>query len=255
MTDTFAGYTSDRSLGAKSRRRAVMWAPVRPHLVRPKRGIVTFTFDDFPKSAVDHGAPVLDRAGLRGTFYACAGNVGTTGAYGPHFNAQDIIALEASGHEIGCHTVDHVDCARIDAETFKSNLARNADQLAAMGLKSVLRSFAYPYGEANFATKRALPASYSSGRGIFTGLNVGLADFAQLRAQRLYGEGAMGRALSLIAAARVTRGWAILFTHDVSNTPSAYGCTPGVLEELIAAAGDCDILPMREACAAILGSA
>lgn len=253
MTDLFAGYVFDRSLKAKVRRRLVQWIPARPHHIALQRPIVSFTFDDFPQSAATIGAPILEEAGVRGTFYACAQLAGTDGQYGRHFNADDIARLHLAGHEIGCHTFDHLDCAQAAVTAIASSLARNGQACAGFGVTTPLQSFAFPYGEAGFSAKRALPAHFTSARGIFGGLNHGLTDFAQLRAQKLYGEGSIERAMALIAEAKAKNGWAILFTHDVSETPSAFGTGPASLKALLAAAQGCDVLTVRDAAARIVG--
>jgi peptidoglycan/xylan/chitin deacetylase (PgdA/CDA1 family) len=253
MTDLFAGYVFDRSLKAKVRRRLVQWIPARPKRVSPQRPIVTFTFDDFPQSAATIGAPLLEEAGVRGTFYACAQLAGTEGAYGRHFDADDIARLQTAGHEIGCHSFEHLDCAQADVQAITSSLSRNGQACESFGVDQPLESFAFPYGEAGFAAKRALPAHITSARGIFGGLNHGLADFAQLRAQKLYGEGSIERALALIGEAKAKNGWAILFTHDVSESPSAFGTSPASLKRLLAAAHGCDVLTMRDAVAHLEG--
>ena len=42
--------------------------------------IVSFTFDDFPRTAATAGAAILESFGARGTFYTAAGLMNTTSA-------------------------------------------------------------------------------------------------------------------------------------------------------------------------------
>ena len=69
MTDTvdvsLSGYSPDRSLMAKIRRRMIQLIGVEPVPRSPSRAIVTFTFDDFPKSAADTGAAIVESGGGR----------------------------------------------------------------------------------------------------------------------------------------------------------------------------------------------
>ena len=48
-------------------------------------------------------------------------------------------------------------------------------------------------------------------------------------------------------------GWLILFTHDVSEQPSPYGCTPAMLAEALARIVDAgiEILPVKHAMAEV----
>jgi hypothetical protein len=52
-----------------------------------------------------------------------------------------------------------------------------------------------------------------------------------------------------------SNGWLILFTHDVSENPSRFGSTPGMLDWALerVAKARIDVLPMREALPIALG--
>ncbi|HTM76826.1 MAG TPA: xylanase, partial [Devosia sp.] len=54
-------------LGAS--RRLARTVPFRPFRLQLDRPVVSFSFDDFPLSAAEHAAPLLEAAGARGTFY------------------------------------------------------------------------------------------------------------------------------------------------------------------------------------------
>ena len=64
--------------------------------------LVSFTFDDAPASSCREGAAILEAYGMRGTYYVCAGGCGAASPSGPLASADDIGALLARGHEIGC---------------------------------------------------------------------------------------------------------------------------------------------------------
>ena len=64
MSDLFAnGYTPDRSFPARIRRRLTQWRVAAPLARSPKRPMVTFSFDDFPKSAATNGASIIESVG------------------------------------------------------------------------------------------------------------------------------------------------------------------------------------------------
>ena len=50
--------------------------PNRPRSTWPG-GVVSFTFDDFPRSAWSNGGAVLEEYDVRGTYYAAMGLAGT----------------------------------------------------------------------------------------------------------------------------------------------------------------------------------
>ena len=251
---TGAPYTPQRGLGAMLARRRVQNHAARPAMLRPARPLISFTFDDFPKSAARTGAALLDHVGGRGTFYASAAFAGQITHTGEMFDANDVKRLLADGHEIGCHTYTHLDCARAAPGDVFADMVRNAVALGEMGMEDRLVSFAYPYGETTVALKSQLPSRFTSARGITPGLASGRADLAQLRANAMYGPGALRRCLAVLEAARRRNGWVIFFTHDVSSRPSPWGTPSGLLERLCGAAftGGIDILPVREALARVL---
>ena len=93
------------------------------------------------------------------------------------------------------------------------------------------KTLAYPYGETTPALKTALPPRYRTARGIMPGLNVGRIDLAHLRAFPLYGE-SLKSARRLLKPAARRRAWMVVFTHDVTETPSPWGTTPEQLENV-----------------------
>ena len=90
-----------------------------------------------------------------------------------------------------------------------------------------LVSYAYPYGKASLRTKKVMAPRFTSIRGVHPGLNKGRVDLAQLNAisleMRCWDQDAIEAA---IARVRHEHGWAVFYTHDVSETPSEYGSTP-----------------------------
>jgi peptidoglycan/xylan/chitin deacetylase (PgdA/CDA1 family) len=170
------------------------------------------------------------------------------------FDAADVIALVEAGHEIGCATYGGLNGGRVTADAMLADMVRNADALAAMGLDRRLVSFAYPRGESTGALKDQLPTRFTSGRGAQPGLASGKADLAQLRANALFGPGALKRCLAVLEDARRRQGWAIFFAQDVSARPGPWGAPTGLLERLCGAAftGGMRIAPVADALAAIL---
>ncbi len=225
-------YSPPRDIARKVGRRMTQWRAARPARLRFAEPILSITFDDFPVSAARDGARILEAHGARGTYYAAAGLANTDGPSGRNFAPADIARLAAAGHEIGCHTADHADCAQRDVFDTLRDLAKNRDALAAMGAPSP-RSHAFPYGETTFRVKDNLPPRFESARGVLPGVNRGEVDLAQLRAYALFGDGAIARMHKLLKSAAKRNAWVIGFTHDVSDTPSAYGTSCADLDALL----------------------
>jgi peptidoglycan/xylan/chitin deacetylase (PgdA/CDA1 family) len=212
------------------------------------RGVVSFTFDDFPKSALAAGGRVLERHGARGTYYTACHLAGTEGPLGPMFDTGDIRAAHDRGHEIACHTYSHLDCATARISTMRAEIHDNAAAVAAIIDGAVLTDFSYPFGGVSAAARKVFGDAFLSCRGIQPGINQGVPDYAELRANKIYASLFSKEALcQLIDNNQAAGGWLIFYTHDVAEAPSAYGCTGRQLDEIVAyAAARAPILPVRD---------
>ena len=83
----------------------------------------------FPHSAYTNGAAILEQHGLRGTFYIAAGTLGATDEHWRVIDRDQVRALHARGHEIGCHTFSHVGVDTLDARTMDEECRRNSEAL------------------------------------------------------------------------------------------------------------------------------
>ena len=220
----------------------------RPQKVKWPGGVVSITFDDFPKSSLDTGGPILEGYGVRGTYYTAVGLAETYGNLGRMFDRSDIEAAHRAGHEIACHTFHHLDCGRNQTGALLADVDENAAAIEGLTGGYVPTNFAFPFGGISMSAKSALSRRFASCRGIGAGVNAGTADFADLRANRVRESAADGHIYRrLIDEARATDGWLIFYTHDVVDAPSPYGCTPGQLDQVVAyAAATCPVLPVRD---------
>lgn len=242
-------YIPAGGLAGKLRRLRARAGPRRMQPARLQRGMVSFSFDDFPKSAVDVGAAELERVQARGTYYASASFAGLDTHHGRMFDMDDLARLQAAGHEIGNHTYSHLDCARAPAEDVVADVKRNAEALRAMGCAAPLRSFAWPYGEASPEAKRALEPEFDTLRGVRPCAVTRAADLNLLPAHSLDGgEDGLARVLAALREAARRPSWLIVFAHDVQPRPTQWGCTPSMLRLALETARklDLDIVTVGE---------
>ncbi|WP_295690433.1 polysaccharide deacetylase family protein [uncultured Maricaulis sp.] len=245
-----APYTPASGLFAGLNRRWARVAARKPLQLPSDRAIITITFDDFPKSAASTGAAILERHGWQGTYYASAGYAGGQTHHGAMFDCGDLQRLVGAGHEIACHTYSHLDASQVGTGAFLADIARNERALKAMGLETELESFAFPYGEASPATKRALSERFSNLRGVQADINRGAADRNLLKSVPIDGgDAGIDRAVEAAVSLSRHTGWLIFYAHDVQETPTEWGCTPAQLERVCQAIADsgADVLTMREA--------
>lgn len=193
--------------------------------------IVSFTFDDFPRSALLGGGKVLERFGARATYYVAMGLKSSTNDLGELFRPEDLADVVARGHELALHGFAHLSARRTRAGMFVQDVVRCETEIRKLVPKGVSRNFAYPYGEATLSMKRRLGPMMASSRGTVGGINGPEVDLNLLRANRLYGNiNQQESARRLIEQTRREKGWLIFYTHDVATHPSRFGCTPDLLE-------------------------
>lgn len=243
-------YSADRSWRGKLRRRYTRLAYRKPVRLALDRPMVTFSFDDVPATAAHAGAGVLEAAGIKGVFYLCAGLEDREGPMGRYGSAEDARRLAAAGHEVACHTYSHIDCGQADGPTIAAEVDRNAEALARRGSPALV-SFAYPYGDVSLSAKRVLGPRFKTLRTVQAGLVTDGADANQLPAVGIEGSDGEARAGRWMSEAARRKAWLILYTHDVAETPSDWGCTPGALSRLAerAKADGFDIVTMAEGAA------
>ena len=222
----------------------------RPVTVDRQKPIISFTFDDFPRSALLTGGAILERFGLRGTYYASLGLMGQTAPTGAMFVPQDVRALVARGHELGCHTFAH--CHSWDTKTkeFERSILENKAALDKLIPGALFRTFSFPISPPRPRTKRMVAQHFACARGGGQTFNVGKTDINYLRAYFLEKTRHDRDAIkNLIERNRAACGWLIFATHDVCNAPTPYGCTPAFFEDIVECSvrSGARIVPVAEA--------
>lgn len=243
-------YRWRKMLSASFARRSRPWPADRP--------AISFSFDDFPRSAWLVGGRILEEHGARGTFYASFGLLGTDSVEGPLFTAEDARALLAKGHEIGCHTHDHLDAWETTGRAFEESVIRNAAAAAQVLPGLVMETLSYPKAQPRPAAKRAAGRHFACVRGGGQTLNTGTVDLNSLNSffidKRNREDPA--RFQEIIDRNSRVKGWLIFSTHDLGPSPSDFGCLPEFFEDVVkrAVASGARILPVREVCRQVFGS-
>lgn len=230
----------------------------RPFSVNSKTPFISFTFDDFPRSALLTGGAILRRFGLRGTYYASFALMGKQAPTGPIFVAEDLRALLEQGHELGCHTFAHCHSWETKPGVFEDSIIDNQLALRELCPEVTFRTFSYPICPPRPQTKQKVAKYFACCRGGDQTLNVGTTDLGYLFAYFLEKSRDNPEAVKdLINQNRRARGWLIFATHDICKAPTPYGCTPEFFEDIVQCAVDSGarILPVVQAWEALRTSA
>lgn len=133
-----------------------------------REAAASITFDDGTYDQYSTAWPVLEEKGIKGTFYLAAGLIGT-GDWDDHgtvrrmMNWEQASQIAASGHEIGSHSLNHVDVTApgvdLDAEL------RESRKLIESQIPDVsVETFCWPHWRETDKTVEAAEEEYLSAR-------------------------------------------------------------------------------------------
>lgn len=206
-------------------------APVPPTPSAPQPTIVSLTFDDGDADNYDSAA-VLTQFDLKATWYVPSGLVGTPG----YMTWDQLEQLRADGHEIGGHSLDHVNIDGLESSELRRQVCDDRQALQARGFEAL--SFAYPYGGYDDAARAMVQeCGYLSARTIGAGPDVvPPSDPFRLRAYPyILGDTSFAKLQRYVTGTRREGGgWLILIFHHVCDACDTFSVQPEVLHRFIA---------------------
>jgi len=217
--------------------------------LKPTFPAISFTFDDFPQSALHEGGAILNRYGICGTYYTSLGLMGQEMPAGVGFSVEDLQRAVAEGHELGCHTFAHCHAWKTRPNIFEKSIIENQNALTKLMPGTVFRTLSYPIYCPHPQIKRRAAKYFvccrGGGRSLNDGFvaenegrnpafNVGTTDINNLQTYFLEKSRDNPKAVKdLIDENLKVRGWLIFATHDICLAPSPYGCTPSFFEDIV----------------------
>lgn len=231
-------------------RRTARWFGCRSCQIRLQTPIISFTFDDFPRSALLAGGTILQKHGAVGTYYTSLGLMNKTTSTGQIFTREDLDELMRNQHEIACHTFDHCDSWDTEPVDFEASVRRNQQRAAELLPAARFSSLSYPLSWPRPQTKRRVAQHYQCARGGGQTFNSGMTDLNYLKAFFIEQSRDNFDGISEVIDATVrAHGWLIFATHDVSDLPTRYGCTPALFERVVRCSAESGavILPVHAA--------
>ena len=206
----------------------------RPLTINPEVPIISFTFDDFPRSAWLAGGSILHSFGVRGTYYVSLGLMGKQIETGNMFQADDLQALVVQGHELGCHTFSHCHAWNTRPQSFEAAIVENGRALQKLLPATSFRTLSYPISVPRVETKRRVSKYFACCRAGGQTFNRGAIDLNNVSAffleQSRDNPDAIHRMIDENCRAK---GWLVFATHDISETPTRWGCTPELFKNVV----------------------
>lgn len=217
--------------------------------------LVSFTFDDFPESALAIGGGILNRYSIAGTYYVSLGLLDQVAPTGLICSSEDVRNVLSDGHELGCHTFGHCDAWATNSHVFEESIRANRAALRQIMPTANFLTMAYPINNPWPASKHRAGKYFIGCRGGGQKINVGTVDLNKLNAYFIeQSRESPSQIFDMISHNRDQRGWLIFATHDVTNSPTRFGCTPELFEAVVRRAKESGarIIPvgaaLREAC-------
>jgi len=139
---------------------------------------ICFTCDDGFESSLK-AAAILEEYGAKCCFFLCPDFIGLTDLERVRFYNQDrlggppisfldwddIELLQKNGHEIGNHTLGHMNLGKVDNDTMEEQIGSALEVLKKH--TGTIRHFACPYGQPNAYTRQAVDFCYQLGHQSF----------------------------------------------------------------------------------------
>ncbi len=216
--------------------------------------LISFTFDDFPQSALETGGRILCSYGVRGTYYVSLGLLDRDEPSGHICSSTDLAEVIAQGHELGCHTFGHCDAWETDPGSFEESIVANRLRLREILPSTNFATMSYPINTPRPDTKRRSGRHFAGCRGGGQSFNVREMDLNYMQAFFLeQSRDTPSIVWELIEQNRQQMGWLIFATHDVAVRPTRFGCTPAFFEEVVmrAVKSGVQILPVAQALSAL----
>lgn len=200
----------------------------------PAPGIpmVSISFDDAWKTQYTKALPLLEKYGIKGTFYITTQYFNTTKYTGFMTKAQ-VKDLYTRGHEIGGHTVTHRDLTTLGATALKNELVNSKNVLETV-IGAKINSIAYPFGSYNQKVIDATKvAGYETGRTVIAGTNTTVTPAYELRAISPDITTPLADVYAAIDDAKQNGTWLVIALHEIDSTGREYMHTPEYLEAVL----------------------
>ena len=209
--------------------------------------MVTFSFDDSGASQPNIALPLLQRYGVKGTFFVV-----------PQWHTWVTTArsMLADGHEFAGHGMTHRSMTTLTTQELDDEL-RLARQWIETNIGGKVDSFASPSVAYNATVIAAVKRYYGNHRGGDTDLNFVGTDVYVLKSDFIYNTSTTASICARVREAARQKGWLLLtfhdFTLDASST-QGFTCPASIFEGILACAkstAGIDVVTARQGTSAI----
>ena len=214
--------------------------------------IISFSFDDAPRTAFINGGDILNKYEIGATFYVSLGMLSADSPSGIIASQTDLRRALEEGHELGCHTFDHKHPRETNTKLFVESVIKNREVLSQILPEATFETLAYPICGPRPTTKQRIGELFRCCRGGGQNFNCKETDLNLLKAFFLdvRNGDSLDTIRRLIDKNAESLGWLIFATHDIDYNPSLYGCSKEFFKKVVAHAANSGalLLPVGKAC-------
>jgi peptidoglycan/xylan/chitin deacetylase (PgdA/CDA1 family) len=198
------------------------------------RAMVSLTFDDGWRSQYTNALPLLDKYGVKATFYLLT----STTDYPDYMTVAQMQALKDHGNQIASHTVTHPHLPTLTVAKIDQELANSQSQLRTWFGSDVAKDFATPYGEYNGTVINEIKKYYRSHRSTDEGFNSkDNFDIYNIKVQNILNTTPASQVAAWIAQAQRDHTWLVLVYHEIATAVEdpTYSISPADLDAQLTA--------------------
>lgn len=195
--------------------------------------MISITFDDGWKNQYTQALPILERYGLKATFYIITRMPEYMFTEGQgRMSTDDILDAYNKGHEIGAHSQTHPHLQFSLPNKVIKEVIGSKNDLKDLGVQ--VDTFAYPYGRRNFFVDMVVRKNFKAGR-LASG---GIIDLTKniknesLTSLCIIAQDSFDKIKPVIDEAVNNKKWLILVFHQIENNPPQWGCEPNMFEKI-----------------------
>jgi peptidoglycan/xylan/chitin deacetylase (PgdA/CDA1 family) len=198
-------------------------------------GMVTLSFDDAWTSQYVAVLPILENAGLKGTFYVLTQPV--QNGWSTYMTPSQVVDIANKGHEIQGHTVSHRDLTTLSQATIDNEIKNSKAYLQTLTGKTIT-SLAYPYGSSNAkVVDSAKVAGYTSGRTadptIPYGFNTQSVSRFSINSFSPTKTTTLADVKAAIDRAKAEKLWFVFSIHQVRVNGDQYDISPALFADIV----------------------
>ena len=201
-------------------------------------GYVSLNFDDGWVSHYTAVRPMLNKAGMKGTFYIITNEMKNADPnqqtdLDAYLTADNLKSMQNDGHEISAHTRTHTSLVSLSSQQMDAEISGSRADLQSAGFSPV-DTFAFPYGDYNDAViQKVKDAGFIGARSVQDGYNTKQSNPYALKVQNVENTTSAAQIQSWVATAQQNKTWLTLVFHRVEANPGQYDTSPEVLQATV----------------------